>query len=108
MPPSVAGLLPHYSSMEPMVRSHPYHPVITVVKVSINRISSCPNLFANSAVLFLTESHVDAKQKYFFFSNLSIKHKKMLCLSKKERCPLDIFNTSKNSLKSVTKIIGWE
>lgn len=32
----------------------------------------------------------------------------MLCLNKKKRCPLDIFKASKNSLKSVTKIIEWE
>lgn len=43
-----------------------------------------------------------------FFFQISIKHKKMLCLNKKKRCPLDIFKASKNSLKSVTKIIEWE
>lgn len=94
--------------MQSVVHSDPYHLVITVVKVSINRISSCPSLLASSAVLFLTERHVGAKQKYFFFFNLSIKHEKMLCLSKKERCPLDIFKASKNSLKSVTKLIEQE
>lgn len=43
-----------------------------------------------------------------FFFQICIKHKKMLCLNKKKRCPLDIFKASKNSLKSVTRIIEWE
>lgn len=63
LPPSVTGSSPCYPSVESVVHSDPYHLVITVVKVSINRISSCPSLLASSAVLFLTEKHVDAKQK---------------------------------------------
>lgn len=63
LPPSVTGSYPRYLSVESVVHSDPYQLVITVVKVSINRISSCPSLLASSAVLFLTERHVDAKQK---------------------------------------------
>lgn len=63
LPPSVRGSPPRYPSVESVVHSDPYHLVITVVKVSINRISSCPSLLASSAVLFLTERHVDAEQK---------------------------------------------
>lgn len=106
LPPPVTGSCPPYSSAEPVVNSHPYHPVITIVNISINRIFSCPSHLAYSAVLFLIERHVDAKQIFFF--QISIKIKKMLCLNKKKRCPLDIFKASKNSLKSVTKIIEWE
>lgn len=61
--PPVSGSSPHHPSVESVIHSDPYQHVITVVKVSINRISSCPNLLASSAVLFLTEKHVDAKQK---------------------------------------------
>ena len=63
LPPPVTGSSPRYRSVESLVHSDPYHLVITVVKVSVNRISSCPSLLASSAVLFLTEKHVDAKQK---------------------------------------------
>lgn len=68
--PPVSGSSPHYPSVEPVVHNDPYQHRITVVKVSINRISSCPSLLAGSAVLFLTEKHVDTKQKYFFFKSL--------------------------------------
>lgn len=105
LPPPETGLSPGYPSVASVVHSDPYHLVITVVKVSINRTSSYPGLLASSALLFLTPRHVDAKQKSLFFLNLSIKHKKMLCLDKKERCPLDISEASENSFKFVTKLI---
>lgn len=103
-----AGFIPTLPLLEPVVHSDPYQHVITVVKVSINRISSCPNLLASSAVLFLTKSMLMLSRNIYIFLNLSIKHKKMLCLNKNERCPLDIFKASKNTLKSVTKLIEQE